>query len=461
MGVKHVCFLLFICQTALATIYEVGPGKANETIEQVPWTQLAAGDSVLIHWRAEPYQSKWLISVRGTESAPVTIRGVPGSEGQLPVISGINALTPPGLDYWGHARSVIKIGPASVPNNIIPAYVTVEDLEIKSARRPYSYTWRRGPGNYDPSAAAIWIEAGEHISVRHCVLHDCANGFAVSKGGKDIALEGCYLYDNGVEKSTQQHNVYTEANGMTFRFNRLGPLRAGCLGNNLKDRSARTVVACNWIEGGNRELDLVDAEDSAEIRADAKYGRTVVYGNIIVEPNDPGNQIVHYGGDSGHVDWYRPGTLYFFNNTVISRRPDSTTLFRIQDNEEKVEAWNNIIYCSAAGKSLAVVNSVGQVDLRNNWIKPGWVNCHGEFTGSVADHHNLVGNNPGFANEAGDDFHLASNSPCLQAGLAMPAEFKEAMDREYVPHQKSQPRADALDLGAFARPAASLGQNRN
>jgi len=44
---------------------------------------------------------------------------------------------------------------------------------------------------------------------------------------KDLLVEGCDLYDNGIENSLYQHNVYTEALGITFRYNRLGPLRAG------------------------------------------------------------------------------------------------------------------------------------------------------------------------------------------------------------------------------------------
>ena len=60
------------------------------------------------------------------------------------------------------------------------------------------------------------------------------------------------------------HNSYTAAIGITFEYNRYGPLLAGAGGNNLKDRSAGMVARYNWIEGGNRQLDLVDAEDSSQ-----------------------------------------------------------------------------------------------------------------------------------------------------------------------------------------------------
>jgi hypothetical protein len=63
---------------------------------------------------------------------------------------------------------------------------------------------------------------------------------------------------------------------MVYQFNHFGPLRANCPGNNLKDRSAGTVIRYNWIEGGNRQLDLVDAEDSAELRNHPSYSRTLM-----------------------------------------------------------------------------------------------------------------------------------------------------------------------------------------
>lgn len=54
-----------------------------------------------------------------------------------------------------------------------------------------------------------------------------------------------------IESSIYKHNSYTESQGIVFEFNHYGPLRAGCPGNNLKDRSTGTVIRYNWIEGGN------------------------------------------------------------------------------------------------------------------------------------------------------------------------------------------------------------------
>ena len=74
--------------------------------------------------------------------------------------------------------------------------------------------------------------------MRNCALHDCGNGFFASSQSSDVIVEGCQIYDNGIEGSIYEHNNYTEARGIIFQFNHFGPLRTGCPGNNLKDRSA-------------------------------------------------------------------------------------------------------------------------------------------------------------------------------------------------------------------------------
>src|SRR5207244_3168930 len=101
-------------------------------------------------------------------------------------------------------------------------------------------------------------------------------------------------------------------------YNHFGPLRAGSLGNNLKDRSAGTVIRYNWIEGGAHLLDLVEPEESYKIASqDPRFQRTYVYGNVLINGPTDGNNLVHYGGDNGTVNEYRKGALYFYHNTVF------------------------------------------------------------------------------------------------------------------------------------------------
>ncbi|RJR42624.1 MAG: right-handed parallel beta-helix repeat-containing protein [Deltaproteobacteria bacterium] len=447
--------MLFLHLPAYAAVYEVGPGKPYVNIGDVPWESMAPGDQVLIHWRPEPYKEKWVIAVEGTEQQPCIVRGVANVSGELPVIDGNGATTRTSLNFWNEDRGVIKIGGANSPAVETPRWLVVENLDIRSARPPHQFTGRYGVTNYTNNAASMYVENGQNVTIRNCVIHNSGNGLFVSAASRNILIEGCWIYDNGIEGSIYQHNTYTAALGIVYQFNRFGPLRANCLGNNLKDRSAGLVVRYNWIEGGNRQLDLVDAEDSSDLVNDPSYRQTFVYGNILIEPEAAGNsQIIHYGGDSGNENIYRKGTLYFYHNTVVSTRPDNTTLLRLSTNDETCDCRNNIVWTAASGGHLALLNAAGMLHLKNNWLKTGWVNSHSGLTGTIYnDGGNLGGDSPGFADAAGQDFHLLSQSPCVDTGAEL-APQTSAVTRQYVKHRGSEARpADGKpDLGAFELP---------
>lgn len=450
--------LLLLPWQVQAATYEVGPGQPYVNIGDVPWESMGAGDRVLIHWRAEPYQEKWVIAVPGTQQQPFTVSGVANGAGQLPVIDGNGASTRSNLNYWNEARGIIKIGGANQPPVEVPSWIILENLDIRSGRTPYQFTGRDGLSAYSNNAASIYVENGQQVIIRNCVLHDSGNGLFVAAASRNILIEGCWIYANGIENSLYEHNTYTAALGMVYQFNYFGPLRANCLGNNLKDRSAGLVVRYNWIESGNRQLDLVDAEDSLELVNDPSYRQTFVYGNLLIEPDGAGNsQIAHYGGDSGDTSIYRKGTLYFYNNTIISTRSGNTTLLRLSTNEETCDCRNNIVWTTASGDHLALLNAEGMLHLRRNWLKSDWVASHSGLTGTIVDEgSNLSGDFPGFMDAAAQDYHLVSGSPCVNAGAALAA-AAYPVAYQYVKHGGAAPRPTdgRLDLGAFELPRVS------
>ncbi len=443
-----LCFPLPV----FSATYEVGPGKDYANIGDVPWESIKAGDQVLIHWRQEPYREKWVIAVQGTEQQPFTVRGVASESGQLPVIDGRDATTRSQINYWGEERGVIKIGGANIPDVAEPTWIVLENLDIRSGRTPFQFTGRNGLTNYTNNAASVYMETGQNVTIRNCILHDSGNGLFISHAARNVLIDGCWIYDNGIESSIYEHNTYTAAIGIIYQFNYLGPLRANCLGNNLKDRSAGLVVRYNWIESGNRQLDLVDAEDSTELVNHPSYRKTFVYGNILIEPDGAGNsQIVHYGGDSGAESIYRKGTLYFYNNTMVSSRTGNTTLLRLSTNDETCDCRNNIIYATASGSHLALLNEAGILHLKNNWLKSGWVHSHSGLTGTIYDDGgNTTGDSPGFMDGALQDYHLSRGSPCVNGGTSLHGDAYPVL-YQYVKHRSSEarPSDSALDIGAF------------
>lgn len=204
------------------------PDRARLLLHVVARQALAAGDSVLIHHRPAPYTDKWVINRVGTAAAPIVIRGLADpATGALPVIEGNGAVTRPGLNFWSENRGVIKIGGSNTPPDGMPAWIVIENLEIRGGHAPGTFTGRSGLTAYAANAAAIFIEKGEHITIRGCRLTGCGNGLFATWQTSDLPVEGNRIDGNGNVGSIYEHNNYTEALGATFQFNRFGPLRAG------------------------------------------------------------------------------------------------------------------------------------------------------------------------------------------------------------------------------------------
>lgn len=459
IGMEEAIFILEVLggnRKNYSYVYDVGPGKPYAAPDEVPWETLAAGNLVRIFHRPEPYRNKWVIAATGTDEEPVVIRGISSATGERPVISGENASTRLALDYWNEGRSVIKVGGASLPDSStkFPSFISIENLEIRAARPPYQFTNDSGGiATYSNNAAAIHVEEGNHITIRNCILQDAGNGLFAGHQTANLLVEANYIHSNGIVDSIYEHNSYTECNTISFQYNHYGPLRTGCLGNNLKDRSINTVIRYNWIDKGNRNLDLVDS-DYEEFYTQPTYRETWVYGNILIkgDANENG-QIVHYGGDSGNTERYRKGTLWFYNNTVISYRTANTTLFRLSTNDEHAVSFNNVLWqATAPGDRFAIVDQNGTVSLTNNVLPVGWRTCHGTLVGSIDASANIASDTPAFVNPTLQDWHLLADSPAKNLAMPLPAAVQDGhpLYLEYNKHQGAAGRSDTTPLTSGA-----------
>ncbi|MBT4761483.1 MAG: right-handed parallel beta-helix repeat-containing protein [Bdellovibrionaceae bacterium] len=448
-------------ENLIGTNYRVGPEQDYENIGDVPWEELGEGDNVFIFHKLTPYYEKWVVNTSGSEDHPIKIIGVPSAEGELPVISGQNATTRISLSYWNENRGLLKLGGANNSDNT-PEYIIIENLELRAARPPYSFIDDSGETvDYAMNAASFYIEKAAHITLRNCKIHDSGNGIFIGANDgatHDIMIEGNRIYDNGNVDSIYEHNNYSAAIDITFQFNYFGPLRSGTRGSNLKDRSAGLVVRYNWIEGGNRQLDLVDAEDSSVLVDHSHYQSTFVYGNVLYEPNDDGNsQMVHYGGDSGTFDDYRKGTLYFYNNTVVSARSGNTTFFRLSTNDEHADIRNNIFYVEQPANRQALLSEHGSINLSANYFKGSPQNSFSNFDGLITTNTeapHIIYSTPGFVDYDQQLFQLSSDSLLRGEGLSLHSDVTSAgfsLGHQYLMHQygEDRPNDDFLDLGAF------------
>jgi hypothetical protein len=85
--------MMVFATEAKATVFNVGPGQTYTTIGAVPWESLNAGDTVNIYYQATPYKEKFVLSRVGTSSAPITVHGVLGPNGERPILDGNGATT--------------------------------------------------------------------------------------------------------------------------------------------------------------------------------------------------------------------------------------------------------------------------------------------------------------------------------------------------------------------------------
>lgn len=472
--------------TGSGKAFEVGPGKELDSLGKVPWDALVSGDTVLIHYRPEPYREKFLLRGQGTEAQPITVCGVAGPGGELPIIDGQNAVGVKALAYPfsgnGEPRGLITITLGAADQwGYKPQYLVIQGLHIRNAFNENSFTASNGKASkYADNASGIFIERGEHIIVRGVVLEGNGNGFFVASGdseevlSRDILLERSRIYGNGTVKVApdRHHNIYTEASGMVFQFNDVGPLREGSGGAALKDRSAGTVVRYNRIEGGSRTLDLVDAQESSTMQKDVPaYRTTLVYGNILIAGPVGSSNMIHYGGDSGIPEITRQGTLYFYNNTVVVRANQTgpnaryrTALFDATSSSETIDARNNVIDVRAAlpgspPTELTWMRNEGNLKLGVNWVSPviqQWREDKAPASGRITGLDKVIGEgnaDPVFTNEAGGDYTLASGSGAVGVAGALheiPVGLKATVDFEYVHPAAGKPRSTNTEMGAYS-----------
>lgn len=450
-------------------VFEVGDGQSLSSLDEVPWSTLGPGDTVRVHWRAQPFRSKVLLSTRGADGHPIKVCGVPGPNGELPVVDG-NGATTSANQHWIDWTELQDYGVLVIASDRDAAYddrpgfIEVANLELRGAVPGATYTTNTGAQrSFTDRGTGLYVVNGDHLTFRGNVITDNSYGlFVLSKSeqeatlSREILIEGNSIFGNGVAGSDHRHNSYTQALGVTIQFNHFGPLRDGAIGVNLKDRSAGTIIRYNWVEDGARILDLVDAQEhAADAVADPRYHDTYVYGNVLIAGPGAASQVVHYGGDSvGDEQNFRKGTLHFFYNTVITNHPVEevweTTAVNLETDDEGMSAFGNVFW-NQGTSTLRIVRHAGHATLGTNWVSQGFKAHADEFSGNVTGLENqVVGTAP---NLDPATFAPLAGSPVIDAGPALGGgESNYPVEFEFLPPSSMVARAmsgAALDLGAY------------
>lgn len=407
------------------TTTQIGAGTAFPTLGSFPWEALQPGDVAQIVGKDSPYYEFLPLTASGTPTAPITIEGIPGPNGEPVVLSGNGATirNVPGSYLWStqmQIRGLVTVTRnRSAPYGVIPSNIVIANLTIRNAHPKYSFPPATGyfsaPMNFSTSAAGIYIERGQNIVIENCNISACADGLFVASDSEltttgapaglsqNITVSGCTIRGNGVVNSDRQHEVYVECNGITFDSCIVGPLVAGALGSCIKDRSAGSVIRRCTLTGGGHAIDSCEPQESRAVILSINpnaYAKRLVDSCLILNGPGMSTMPVFYGFDS--IPANAPnGTLEITNTTLVNQADQvanvsgqpgyrwRTIVFEVSDNGETIWVGNCTFINRPAtpGKTatlLEFMDRYGNLTMNPSFASPGWLLSRGNESNPVA-----------------------------------------------------------------------------
>lgn len=349
-------------------IYNIGEaGSQYQKLSDIDWGSLQPGDVVRVHWKPEAYNERLLLDIQGTEDNPIVIEGVPGPNGEMPVLDADGATTPTqfsdfNITWRQNLGGSIYIGPKnSYPDaSEIPQHIIIRGFEITGAGQGNTIYDTDGNPHTHAGQAGVYIKGGDNITIEgNHIHHNGAGIFSNSNHDYEITenlvIKGNTFELNGVVGNYLYHHVYTEGVNTTVDGNVFLEKVAGDLGSLLKMRDVGVVVSNNEFGSSpGHIIDLGDVQSDAMVAlglhqsADFYHSNQIV-GNTIVAAT--GN--IFFGGDSLGKETddglgagtYRQ-TLEFHNNSVtfasdrgdqwrlgILRAPSTDQTFNVSGND--------------------------------------------------------------------------------------------------------------------------------
>lgn len=448
------------CDPGQGTDYVVGHENEGTpyTLDTVPWTGLRPGDSVRIKWSATPYKRRILVSTKGTAELPITLCGIPGPDGQLPVLDG-DGSTPARLGGWRQVSAgyephwnfgmVTLLANRSQAYDDRPEWIIVQGLEIRNADP--------GTGGWTQGAAGVHInQGGKHIIVRGNVIHGCDQGVFASSADSNpkqlneyLLVERNEIYDNGSPSEPRSHQLYLQGVGTRVIGNHIHSPPPGSLGTGIKDRSPGTIIEANWVESEVIVIDLVEPQEhSNQVITHPLFHKAWVRGNVLVFSQSE-SRVIHFGGDMGPPD--RRGPLYVYNNSVLIKPPGgwNSTFIDIDAEDGVAYAHNNVVWRenTGAGIGITLLDDQGTLHLGVNAIGPRWTEKK-QFhwpSRAVGMDNIITLTSPGW-----DPVTLEARKPGPLANAAggYPPRISPLM-LQYTRHRKVEPREKVTTLGAF------------
>lgn len=431
------------CATNEGLTFEVGDGKAYATPRAVPWEKLLPCDTVLIYYRSTPYTDIVFMGTRGQKNKVITVRGVPGPNGERPVFDANNATSPPtstGYHAGLTGLGMFVISPPVYLTGAVygykPGHIHITGLTIRNARSPSQFKDINGTVTSWNWASGIYALAVQNLSVTNSELSGSGNGlfvnskldFQVGTSGvqspypgdtfqsRRLLVRGNYFHDNGVAGSASLHNAYTETVGAVYEYNYFGRPIAGSLGDNIKERSAGVVFRHNYISGGVDNISLRDPQSNGAYEAVQKdsLGEDLVkyafvYNNFFLHdsPEELQGIVAHGDGDWAGTNQIRYGKLFFYNNRVVTQYDGPAPLFQLLNHTKGVTtavALNNLLYSTTSTGATSGTDGLALywwgglasfstfTNTANATINSNWINAYSYTMPNAAGYSSSIAN---------------------------------------------------------------------
>ncbi len=380
-------FLLIICGTISAALYQVGPGKPYANLQAVTGL-LNPGD---------------IVEVDGDNTYPGGVNfNRPGAPGNKIIIRGIRI---------NNQRPIISGGTNTV------AFTTPFPFNVPNGGHHYVFEGFEITGG---SSRCIFHQAKD-LTIRDCFVRDCPNQgiLGADQGSGSLLLE--YTEVTRCGSGTFNHQVYMATDqvnnpGSNFRM-QFCYLHNANGGNNVKSRAERNEIYFNWIEGGfYHELELIGADFNGDggnpmlVREDSDVVGNVLIKRATTAGNNINFSVTRIGGDGTGASH---GRYRFVNNTIIC---GTGSVFRIFDELQSAEFHNNVLYNpTGTVQFMRTVEADWTEGMeiiagQNNWLKTGTTNIPVGISGTI------TGADPGFQDLNINILTPAAGSPLINAG---------------------------------------------
>lgn len=422
-------------------------GDAWESLADIVWggAGVVAGDTLTVQ-SGQTYSEQLAVGDSGTSGNPITI------DFQDSTVDNAAAphVTFGGRDYI--TLTQLTFGDTPTSGDLLTTGTGSDNCTISEC----NYT-----GQSTNTVTVLEIKSSTNLTIQNNVFTNVLEAIhSDSNGTHDLLVKGNRFESISDTANTQcdllkigdAYNVIIELNKFVMRKRNNTPhcdiiqaYRSGASGN---ADPYDWIIRYNWLE-----LNTDATNNRSWCMLEDFTGYVKVYGNVFLGID---------GGESANgfcihstVD---PFNLYLYNNTFVCKSGPSNVIRPSGAGTAYVK--NNIVYDADAVTIVDQNMGTAFINDYNSWYGGGASDYDGGTCADFKGANSACGQDPLFANYAANDFYLQNQSPALNAGVALDAEYANGIVAGATwpnPATVARPQGAAWDMGAYEQGAGTSG----